>query len=293
MNIKDRINYSAIVDRKPLELPGDGKVIVWPVVNLEEWPPELPLPRRVLTPPGEGGHVPDIPNWCWSEYGMRIGVWRLMESLAEFNVTPTVSMNGTVPKAYPRVAEAALEAGWEFMGHSYIQKPMYEVEDEAEAISRTMETMREFCGYKPRGWMGPGLTQTEKTPELLVEAGFEYTADWILDDQPCEVNTQNGKLYSIPYTTELNDIPIMLSQNHVSSTLYDRTVDYFETLLREGEQNVRIMCIAVHPYIHGVPHRIKYFRQIFRELSDNPSVVFMTGSEILDWYLGQNSNQGN
>jgi peptidoglycan/xylan/chitin deacetylase (PgdA/CDA1 family) len=293
MNIKDRINYSAIVDRKPLILPGDGKVIVWPVVNLEEWPPELPLPRRVLTPPGEGGHVPDIPNWCWSEYGMRIGVWRLMEALAEFNVTPTVSMNGTVPRAYPRVAEAALEAGWEFMGHSYIQKPMYEVEDEAEAIFKTMETMRDFCGYKPRGWMGPGLTQTENTPELLVEAGFEYTADWILDDQPCEVKTQKGKLYSIPYTTELNDIPIMLSQNHVSSILYDRTMDYFETLLREGEQNVRIMCIAVHPYIHGVPHRIKYFRQIFKELSDNPAVVFMTGSEILDWYLLQHSPQEN
>ena len=293
MNIKDRINYSAIVDRKPLILPGDGKVIVWPVVNLEEWPPELPLPRRVLTPPGEGGHVPDIPNWCWSEYGMRIGVWRLMEALAEFNVTPTVSMNGTVPRAYPRVAEAALEAGWEFMGHSYIQKPMYEVEDEAEAIFKTMETMRDFCGYKPRGWMGPGLTQTENTPELLVEAGFEYTADWILDDQPCEVKTQKGKLYSIPYTTELNDIPIMLSQNHVSSILYDRTMDYFETLLREGEKNVRIMCIAVHPYIHGVPHRIKYFRQIFKELSDNPAVVFMTGSEILDWYLLQHSPQEN
>jgi len=293
MNIKDRINYSAIVDRKPLILPGDGKVIVWPVVNLEEWPPELPLPRRVLTPPGEGGHVPDIPNWCWSEYGMRIGVWRLMEALAEFNVTPTVSMNGTVPKAYPRVAEAALEAGWEFMGHSYIQKPMYEIEDEAEAIFKTMETMKDFCGYKPRGWMGPGLTQTENTPELLVEAGFEYTADWILDDQPCEVKTQKGKLYSIPYTTELNDIPIMLSQNHVSSILYDRTMDYFETLLREGEKNVRIMCIAVHPYIHGVPHRIKYFRQIFKELSDNPAVVFMTGSEILDWYLLQHSSQQN
>ncbi len=293
MNIKDRINYSAIVDRKPLILPGDGKVIVWPVVNLEEWPPELPLPRRVLTPPGEGGHVPDIPNWCWSEYGMRIGVWRLMEALAEFNVTPTVSMNGTVPKAYPRVAEAALEAGWEFMGHSYIQKPMYEIEDEAEAIFKTMETMKDFCGYKPRGWMGPGLTQTENTPELLVEAGFEYTADWILDDQPCEVKTQKGKLYSIPYTTELNDIPIMLSQNHVSSILYDRTMDYFETLLREGEKNVRIMCIAVHPYIHGVPHRIKYFRQIFKELSDNPAVVFMTGSEILDWYLLQHSSQEN
>ena len=287
MNIGERIDYSAIIDRTPLTLPNNGRVIVWPVVNLEEWPPELPLPRRILTPPGEGGHVPDIPNWCWSEYGMRIGVWRLMEVLSDYGITPTVSMNGTVPKAYPRVAEAALEAGWEFMGHSYIQKPMYELDDEREAIFKTMETMEDFCGYKPRGWMGPGLTQTEHTPKLLVEAGFEYTADWILDDQPCLINTKKGSLYSIPYTTELNDIPIMLSQHHVSSTLYDRTMDYFETLYEEGEKNVRIMCIAVHPYIHGVPHRIKYFKKIFKELSENPGVVFMTGAEILDWYLEQ------
>jgi len=287
MNIGERIDYSAIIDRTPLTLPNNGRVIVWPVVNLEEWPPELPLPRRILTPPGEGGHVPDIPNWCWSEYGMRIGVWRLMEVLSDYGITPTVSMNGTVPKAYPRVAEAALEAGWEFMGHSYIQKPMYELDNEREAVFKTMETMKAFCGYKPRGWMGPGLTQTEHTPELLVEAGFEYTADWILDDQPCLINTKKGSLYSIPYTTELNDIPIMLSQHHVSSTLYDRTMDYFETLYEEGEKNVRIMCIAVHPYIHGVPHRIKYFKKIFKELSENPGVVFMTGAEILDWYLEQ------
>jgi allantoinase len=287
MKIGERIDYSAIVDRAPLSLPDDGRVIVWPVVNLEEWPPELPLPRRILTPPGEGGHVPDIPNWCWSEYGMRIGIWRLMEVLSDFNIIPTVSMNGTVPTAYPRVAEAALKAGWEFMGHSYIQKPMYELDDEREAIFKTMQTMKEFCGYKPKGWMGPGLTQTERTPELLVEAGFEYTADWILDDQPCPINTEQGDLYSIPYTTELNDIPIMLSQHHVSSVLYERTMDYFETLYEEGKTNVRVMSIAVHPYIHGVPHRIKYFRNIFKELSENPGVVFMTGSEILDWYLSQ------
>ena len=287
MKIGDRINYSAIIDRKPLSLPNDGRVIVWPVVNLEEWPPELPLPRRILTPPGEGSHVPDIPNWCWSEYGMRIGIWRLMEVLSNLNITPTVSMNGTVPKAYPRVAEAALKAGWEFMGHSYIQKPMYELDDEKEAIFKTMETMHAFCGYKPRGWMGPGLTQTEQTPELLIEAGFEYTADWILDDQPCPINTAHGELYSIPYTTELNDIPIMLSQNHISSILYERTMDYFETLYEEGKTNVRIMSIAVHPYIHGVPHRIKYFKKIFTELSEKPGVVFMTGAEILDWYLSQ------
>ena len=135
--------------------------------------------------------------------------------------------------------------------------------------------------------MGPGLTQTDLTPERLVDAGVEYTADWILDDQPCEINTASGPLYSVPYTTELNDIPIMLLQNHQSSILYERTMDYFETVYEEGKNNVRVMAIAVHPYIHGVPHRIKYFRRIFEELSSKPGVVFMTGAEILDWYLGQ------
>ncbi len=287
MEIKDRIDYSAIVDRKPLKLPDGGRVIVWPIVNLEEWVPTEPLPRRILTPPGDTVHVPDIPNWCWFEYGMRIGVWRMLDVLKEFDVTPTVSMNATVVDVYPRVTEAALENNWEFMGHSYIQKPMYLLEDEQTDIHKTMEKLQSFCGYKPRGWMGPGLTQTDQTPEFLVEAGFEYTADWILDDQPCVVHTDNGPLYSIPYTTELNDIPIMLLQHHQSSILYDRTMDFFETVYEEGADNVRIMAIAVHPYIHGVPHRIKYFRRIFKELSEKPGVVFMTGADILDWYLGQ------
>ena len=287
MDIRDRIEYSAIIDRPPLSLADGGRVIVWPIVNLEEWVPSEPLPRRILTPPGDTIHIPDIPNWCWSEYGMRIGVWRLMAALAEFNVTPTVSMNATVVDAYPRVAEAALEAGWEFMGHSYVQKPMYLLDDEAGDIQKTMDKLKGFCGYKPRGWMGPGLTQTERTPELLVDAGFEYTADWILDDQPCRINTANGPLTSIPYTTELNDIPIMLLQHHRSNILHERTMDYFETLYEEGKTNVRVMAIAVHPYIHGVPHRIKYFRKIFEDLAATPGVVFMTGAEILDWYLAQ------
>jgi hypothetical protein len=173
------------------------------------------------------------------------------------------------------------------MAHSYIQKAMHLLEDEQADIQKTMDKLATFCGYKPRGWMGPGLTQTERTPELLVEAGVEYTADWILDDQPCEIRTDAGPLYSIPYTIELNDIPIMLLQSHHSSMLYERTMQYFETVYREGLANVRVMAVSVHPYIHGVPHRIGYYRRIFEELSQRPGVVFWTGAQILDWYLAQ------
>ena len=177
MKIEDRIDYSAIVDRKPLTLPDGGRTIVWPVVNLEEWVPTEPLPRRILTPPGNSVHVPDIPNWCWFEYGMRIGFWRLLDVFNSFDIKATVSMNATVVDRYTRVAEATRDAGWEFMGHSYIQKPMYQLEDEAGDIQRTMDKLSDFCGSKIRGWMGPGLTQTDDTPEYLVDSGFEYTAD--------------------------------------------------------------------------------------------------------------------
>ncbi|HIC28999.1 MAG TPA: polysaccharide deacetylase, partial [Rhodospirillales bacterium] len=142
MDIYDRIPYSAIVNRKPLTLPDGGRVIVWPVVNLEEWIPTEPLPRRILIPPGEGSHVPDIPNWCWYEYGMRIGIWRLMAVLKEFAITPTVSLNATVVDVYPEVAEAALKADWEFLGHSYVQKAMFLLDDEREAIFKTAEHIK-------------------------------------------------------------------------------------------------------------------------------------------------------
>ena len=227
MKLRDRIDYSAIVDRKPLKLPDDGRVVVWPIVTIEVWDPDGSMPRTVLSPPMGKSFVPDVPNWTWAEYGMRVGFWRLMDVFADSGITPTLSINGLVCDQYPRVAQAALDAGWEFMAHSFKQQPMHTLEDEADAINKTMERIAAFTGTKPRGWMGPGLTQTENTPELLVQAGVEYVTDWVMDDQPCELKTEHGPLYTIPYTVELNDIPIMSLQNHRSAELHDRTMDQF------------------------------------------------------------------
>ena len=284
MKLWDRVEYSAIVDREPLKLPDGGRVVVWPIVTVEVWDPDEPLARTVLSPPGGKSFVPDVPNWTWAEYGMRVGFWRLMEVFQRSGITPTFSLNGLVCDRYPRVASAALEAGWEFMAHSYKQKPMHVLDDEREAIQSTVKRIEAFAGKAPRGWMGPGLTQTHNTPELLVEAGIEYVTDWVLDDQPCEIKTDNGPLLTIPYTVELNDIPIMSLQNHRSAELYDRAMDQFETLYAEGETNARIMAIAIHPYIHGVPHRIGHYTKLIETLKAKPGVLFWTGDQIIDWY---------
>ena len=284
MKPRDRIEFSAIADRAPLELPDGARVAVWVIVNIENWDIDGPLPRTVLPPPGHQVHIPDIPNWSWQEYGMRVGFWRFHEALAGRNIPVTLSINGSVCVQYPRLAEAAKDSGWEFLGHAYWQRPTHLIEDQRADIRRTIETIREFSGKAPRGWMGPGLTETYESPDLLAAEGIEYVADYPMDDQPFEIKTESGPLISVPYTVELNDIAMMLVQHHKAAEFYDRCMDNFERLYQEGEHNARVMAIAVHPYISGVPYRIKYFEKVLDEISSTPGVLMWTGEQVLDWY---------
>lgn len=284
MDPRQRADYSAIVDREPLVLPDGARVVVWLIVNVENWDISEPMPRTVLPPPGGQAVVPDLPNWAWQEYGMRVGFWRLAEALTSRNIRATLSINASVCESYPRLTQAAVDAGWEFMAHSYIQKPLHFVDDQRAAIRKSIEVIESVSGKRPRGWLGPGLTETLDTPDLLAAEGIEYVADWVYDDQPTVLKTTSGPLYTIPYTVELNDIPMMMIQHHKAAELYDRTMDQFERLHADGAHSARIMAIAVHPYISGVPHRIKYFERILDELAKNEDVLFWTGDQILDWY---------
>src|SRR5918994_690128 len=180
----ERIAYSPITKRAPLELPGGARMVVWTIVNIEEWDIDQAMPRTVLTPPAGGAPMPDIPNWAWHEYGNRVGFWRFTEILDSLKIKAALAINGTAVRAYEPISRAALERGWEFMGHGYTQRNMQKVENEREDIAKTTEAIRAFTGKRPRGWLGPGLTETWETPDLLAEAGYDYVADWVLDDQP-------------------------------------------------------------------------------------------------------------
>jgi peptidoglycan/xylan/chitin deacetylase (PgdA/CDA1 family) len=279
-----RAEYSPIFHRKPLRLPGNARVAVWVVVNVEEWDINTPMPRTVLPAPQGRAVLPDIPNFGWFDYGLRVGFWRLKRVLDRHGIRATVSLNASVCLSYPEIVAESLKSGWELMGHGFIQRVINAEPDERAVIRRTISTIQEFAGAAPRGWMGPGLAETFHTPDILAEEGIEYVCDWCNDDQPYTMKVKSGRLVSIPYTLELNDIPIYAVQNHRSPEIFERTRDQFDTLYREGAESARIMAISTHPYITGVPHRIKYFDLIFDYLRQFEGVVFLTGSEILDWY---------
>jgi peptidoglycan/xylan/chitin deacetylase (PgdA/CDA1 family) len=281
---RDRVPYSAIVDRPPLKLPGGARMVVWTVVNVEDWGIERPMPRTVLPPPMGVPLLPDLPNWAWHEYGMRVGFWRLFDCMKRFKVTPTLAINGIVCKTYPRVAQAAKDAGWEFMGHGWLQAPMHKVEDQRKAIADTIAAIREFTGKPPKGWESPGLTETYETIDHLSEAGIEYVANWVLDDQPVMVAATPKPVVSVPYSLEINDIAMMVIQNHTASELLVRGRHYFDRLYEDSASSARVMAIAVHPYLTGTPHRIHYLEELYTHILEKPGVVHWTGGQIADWY---------
>ena len=285
MEPANRLDYQASIDRPLLTLPGGKRVAVFLVVNIERWDIAGAMPRQVLTPPQGASVIPDLPNWAWHEYGMRVGFWRLKAALDARGIAPTLAINGAVPAVYPRVTSAARDAGWEFMVHGFHQTATHRVEDQRAMIRQAIDTLRTAGGHEPVGWLAPGLTETLETPDLLAEAGIRYCADWVIDDLPATLRTAHGPLLTLPYSVELNDIPIMMIQHHRAEELFDRTVAQFDRLYDEaGREGAKVMGLAVHPYISGVPHRIGWFEKALAHIASHPGAVFWQGRQIVDWY---------
>lgn len=284
---RDRLDYSTPFTRAPLKLPKGGRMIVWSVINIEEWEITRPMPRQLSIAPMGQSIIPDMPNWTWYEYGMRIGFWRLLKAYEKAGVVPTMSINARVCEVYPEAAKAARDAGWEFMAHCLTQMPIQAIEDQRTMMRQSADIIEKFTGARPKGWLGPGRTQTWSTLDFAAECGFSWFGDWVLDDQPLWVKTTHGPLCAVPYSSEINDITMMVSHHHESRVLFERTRDAFDRLYQESAESTRILAIGVHPYVTGQSHRIKYFEELYAYINSHKGVVHMVGDEIVAWYAKQ------
>jgi peptidoglycan/xylan/chitin deacetylase (PgdA/CDA1 family) len=289
MKPHERFDYLPIIDRPKLTLPHGKRVIVWPVVNVEEWDVTKPMPRTASGPPGGQFFLPDIPNWGWHEYGMRVGIWRLMDAFSEAGITPTVCINAKVIETRPRLGDAMRDAGWEFMAHCYEQMHITKVPDQRAMMRQTIDIIERHTGRFPAGWLGPGRGQTFATADYIAEMGFKWFGDYVMDDLPFWVRTLHGPILSVPYTVELNDIPIMVGAQHESHVMLDRVKLALKVLQRDAlkTDSVRVLGFGVHPYISGATHRIDYFREILSTLKSSSDVTFMTSEQIYNWYSEQ------
>ena len=288
MDRRSRIKSPVLINGRKLTLPKDKKIILWVIVNLEVWDTELPQPRNILPPPMGNPMLPDLPNWSWHEYGMRVGFWRILKALKERNICSTLALNATACDHYPEAVKAAINEEWEPMGHGYIQKPMHKVENEYVDIKSAINKIESFTKKKVIGWESPGLTETHDTLDILSDNGIKYTANWPIDDQPQDLKVKSGeRMITLPYPIEINDVVMTSVQVHQSDELFSRGKLHFDRLYKETDKNTKIMSISVHPYLTGVPHRILFFEQLLDYILDHKDVHVMTGKEIYKWYTQQ------
>ena len=288
MNRRERLPHQPIINRPKLLLKNNKKIILWVIVNLEVWDPDLPQPRNILPPPMNAPMLPDLPNWSWHEYGMRVGFWRILKALQERQISSTLALNATVVDYYPETVEAAIKANWEPMGHGYIQRPMHKVDNQFVDIKSAIDKIENFTKEEVFGWESPGLTETDDTLDILSEHGIKYTANWPVDDLPQDLKVKSGKrMITLPYPIEINDVVMTSVQVHKSDEIFTRGKLQFDRLYQEADENVKIMAISVHPYLTGVPHRISFFEQLLDYILNHQDVEIMTGKDIYNWYTAE------
>jgi hypothetical protein len=280
-----RIPYQMASDRAPLPPPKPNKrLIVHVVVNVEYWPFEQPMPRKLLPGPHGNDKIPDVPNFSWVEYGMRTGLPRIVRALQQRGLPASTTINASVIDVYPRVAEVMLKAGWEFMGHGWTQKALQSEPDEEAVIDKCLDRIKRFTGTKVRGWLGAGLSETMDTPDVLKSRGVDYVCDWVIDDLPTWMRTKHGPMIAAPYSLDLNDGPLWAGLGMPSNEQYERVVWTLETFEEELKTNCRVMVLPLHPHLVGVPHRMNWFNRILDMLLNRDDTVFMNGGQIADWY---------
>ena len=280
-----RIPYEMSNRRKKLAPPDGKPLMVHVVLNVEHWRFDQPMPRKIIPGPHGFDSVPDIPNFSWAEYGMRAGMPRILGLLAERGLPASTALNAGVIDAHPAAAEAMLDAGWEFIGHGFHQRALDAEADEAALVTQALDKVSGFTGTAPRGWLGPGLRESAETPDILKAAGIDYVCDWVVDDLPCWMTTKHGPLIAMPYNLEINDSVLYAVEKHSSPEMYERLEATLATFDGELPSQPRVLALGLHPHLIGVPHRIGYLAAMLDLLMARDDVVFMTGSQIADWFV--------
>ena len=253
----NRVDYLPMIDRPIIKWPNNARVAFWVAPNIEHY--EYLPPLDGVRNPWPRSPLPDVQQYSLHEYGNRVGFWRVLEVLDRYQIRCSTTLNIGVLQHFPEIADAMLKRDWTFVNHGFYNTryiTAFSEEQEREFFQRCRETFKRLTGRELKGQSGPAASNTERTPDIVAEVGFIYQTDWKIDDHPLPIKVRSGRLVCIPYTSELNDAPLM--RHHYEADYYAKICKaQFDQLYREGEENGRLMCIAFHPYVMGRPHRIK------------------------------------
>ena len=279
----ERYDYVPITLRADFDWPGGRRLSVYIGLNLEHFAFGEGLGAE-LAP---GGPPPDVLNYAWRDYGNRVGAWRVIEMLDTLGLPATVLANSEMYRYAPELMAAHRVRGDEIAGHGRTNSERQSILPEAEEralIAEATGAIRDAEGASPEGWLSPWISESRVTPDLLAEAGYRYTLNWCMDDQPIWMRTRAGRLLSIPYPQEVNDIPAVVARKMGAVEFAEMIVDTFDEMREQSERQALVMGVALHPYIVGQPHRLRPLRRALAHIANQREMVWLTRARDISRY---------
>ena len=282
----DRYDYSAITDRPDYDWPDGKRLAVYIGLNLEHFAFGTGLGGE-LAP---GGPQPDVLNYAWRDYGNRVGVWRMLELFDQLQLPVSVLLNSTIYDYCPGVVAAFRQRGDEIVAHGRSNAERQGILPEAEErqlISEATEAIRQHEGKPPAGWLGPWISQSLLTPDLLQEQGYRYLLDWCHDDQPTWFRTRQGRILAVPYPQEINDIPAIMVRRAGAAEFAAMIIDNIDEMLQQARAQPLVMGIALHPYIVGQPFRLRHLRRALAHIARQREDIWLTTAGAIAEHIEQ------
>lgn len=276
--------YSPLPERPPIRWPNDARVAFYVGLNIEHY--QIDMPATSIFP-GTASLTPDPLNYGWRDYGPRVGIWRMIDLLDQLDMPASVLLNSDVCKLYPEIVDAGLKRNWAWLAHgvnnSHMHSGYESREAERSALVDMFDTLERATSQRPQGWLGPALTETFDTPSLLAELGASYVLDWCNDDQPYPLDVDR-RMISVPYSIELNDVPLFVGKSFTGAQFRDMIIDWFDQLYADGEDTGRVMTVALHPFIANQPSRHKYVAEALHYIATHTGVWITTSDAIATYY---------
>lgn len=272
----DRYDYVPLRGRPDYSWPDDRRLAVYFALNLEHFAFGEGLGAELVIP----GPQPDVLNYAWRDYGNRVGAWYMLDLFDDLQLPMAALVNTSMYDHAPQLVAACRARGDEIVGHGHTNAVRQGVLGEAEERQLIETVTRRIAaeeGRRPEGWLGPWISQSHVTPDLLTHAGYRYQLDWCMDDQPIWFRCrEGGKILSVPYPQEVNDIPSIVGRKDGAAQFADIIVDQFEEMRELAEKRPLVMGIALHAYIVGQPHRLRHLKRALRHIARHRDAIWLT-----------------
>jgi peptidoglycan/xylan/chitin deacetylase (PgdA/CDA1 family) len=284
--------HEPTIQRPPISWPAGERIALWITVPVEFFP--LDAAARPFRPVGAPPSVyPDLWNYSSRDYGLRIGIYRIMQVLDALALRATAAVNAEIVGRFPRIVDEIAKRKWEFiangrdMGH--IHHGGLAVDEERKLIRTAHMTLAKACGSIVSGWHSPGRSHSRNTLTLLAEQGFSYVTDWANDDMPYLVTTSAGQLCAMPLTYEWSDRHLLVQHNLTVDDYVEQTLRAYDRLMMEAEhyRSGRVFSLSITPWILGYPHRVAALQRLLCKILHKGSVWPTTGNNIAATFTKQ------